>query len=75
MDLSFTPEQLAFRQEVREWIATAMPPEMKRKADAGASFEHTESMAWHKILYEKGWIAPNWPEEVGGTGSPWWARC
>jgi alkylation response protein AidB-like acyl-CoA dehydrogenase len=68
MDLSFTPEQLVFRQEVREWIATAMPPEMKRKADAGASFEHTESMAWHKILYEKGWIAPNWPKEVGGTG-------
>jgi alkylation response protein AidB-like acyl-CoA dehydrogenase len=68
MDLSFTPEQHAFRQEVREWIAGAMPPEMNRKADVGASFEHTESMEWHKILYEKGWVAPNWPVEVGGTG-------
>lgn len=68
MDLSFTPEQHAFRQEVREWISGAMPPEMKRKADAGASFEHTENMEWHKILYEKGWVAPNWPAEVGGTG-------
>ncbi|MGH0028230.1 MAG: acyl-CoA dehydrogenase family protein [Myxococcota bacterium] len=68
MDLSYTPEQEAFRKEVREWIAGAMPPEMKRKADAGASFEHEESMQWHKILYEKGWVAPNWPEEVGGPG-------
>jgi alkylation response protein AidB-like acyl-CoA dehydrogenase len=68
MDLSFTPEQLSFRQEVRDWIASAMPAEMKRKADAGASFEHSESMAWHKILHAKGWIAPNWPKEVGGTG-------
>jgi alkylation response protein AidB-like acyl-CoA dehydrogenase len=68
MDLSFTPEQLAFRQEVRDWIATAMPAEMKRKADAGASFEHGESMQWHRILYEQGWVAPNWPKEVGGTG-------
>jgi alkylation response protein AidB-like acyl-CoA dehydrogenase len=68
MDLDYTPEQLAFRDEVREWIANAMPPEMKRKADAGASFEHDETMRWHEILYEKGWVAPNWPKEFGGTG-------
>ena len=38
MDMSYTPEQLAFREEVVEWIASAMPPEMKRKADGGAAF-------------------------------------
>lgn len=68
MDLSFTKEQLEFRQEVRDFIETAMPAEMKRKADAGASFEHTENIEWHKILFKKGWIAPNWPKELGGTG-------
>ncbi len=68
MDLSYTPEQQAFRLEVRDWIARAMPAEMKRKADAGASFEQEENMQWHKILYEKGWVAPSWPVEVGGTG-------
>jgi alkylation response protein AidB-like acyl-CoA dehydrogenase len=68
MDLAYTPEQLAFREEVRTFIAEAMPPEMKRKAEAGASFSHTESMQWHRILFEKGWVAPNWPEEYGGTG-------
>ena len=68
MDMSFTTEQLAFRDEVREWVAGAMPPEMKRKADAGAVFATDESLAWHKILFEKGWVAPHWPVEVGGPG-------
>jgi alkylation response protein AidB-like acyl-CoA dehydrogenase len=68
MDLSFTPEQNAFREEVREWIQSAMPPELREKADKGAEFEQSETLQWHKILFEKGWIAPGWPEEVGGTG-------
>ncbi len=68
MDMDFTAEQLAFQQEVRDWIQGAMPKEMARKAAAGASFTHEEQMDWHRILFEKGWIAPNWPKEVGGTG-------
>ena len=68
MDLDFTPEQQAFREEVRSWIPRAMPAEMRRKAFAGASFHQDETMQWHRILYEKGWIAPHWPKEVGGTG-------
>ncbi len=68
MDMSFTPEQVAFRREVRDWIEQAMPAEMKRKAASGAHFEPLEALEWHRILYEKGWIAPHWPEEYGGTG-------
>jgi len=68
MDMTFTPEQLAFREEVRSWIQQAMPPEMRRRAENGADFGQEEGMEWHKILYEKGWVAPHWPEEVGGTG-------
>jgi len=68
MDMSFTPEQQAFRQEVREWIAGAMPPEMKRNAENGAAFDQQATMEWHRILYAKGWIAPAWPAEYGGTG-------
>jgi len=68
MDMTFTPEQIAFREEVRSWIGEAMPPEMRRRAENGADFEQSETMEWHKILYEKGWVAPHWPEEVGGTG-------
>jgi alkylation response protein AidB-like acyl-CoA dehydrogenase len=68
MDLSFTPEQNAFREEVRAWIAQAMPPPIKKKADVDAHFEHDEVMEWHRILYDKGWVAPHWPKEHGGPG-------
>jgi alkylation response protein AidB-like acyl-CoA dehydrogenase len=68
MELSYTPEQTQFREEVRAWIAEAMPAEMKKHAEDGANFEQSEVIEWHKIRHKKGWGAPNWPEEVGGPG-------
>ena len=68
MDLSFTPEQQAFRAEVREWIHEAMPDHIAAKAHVDADFDMTEIMQWHKVLYEKGWVAPRWPSEYGGPG-------
>ena len=69
MDLSFTPEQLDFRDEVRAWIDKAMPAGIKAKAAQGVPyFNQAETTEWHKVLAGKGWIAPNWPKEHGGTG-------
>lgn len=68
MDLSFTSEQIAFRQDVRTWIQDAMPPPIKAKAEVDANFEMAEVMEWHKLLFKKGWVAPNWPDAVGGAG-------
>jgi alkylation response protein AidB-like acyl-CoA dehydrogenase len=68
MDMSYTPEQIAFRCEVREWIQQAMPPHLKHKSEGAGHFEQSEIMEWHKILYARGWIAPHWPKEFGGTG-------
>jgi len=68
MDLSFTPEEEAFRAEVRQWLSTAMPPHLAEKAAVDGNFSMDEVMQWHRVLAEKGWIAPNWPEEVGGPG-------
>jgi alkylation response protein AidB-like acyl-CoA dehydrogenase len=68
MDLTFTPEHEAFRTEVRAWIQSAMPPAIKAKAAVDGNFDMLEIMAWHKILYAKGWIAPQWPKELGGPG-------
>jgi len=68
MDLSFTPAQVAFRREVREWIQSAMPPHIKALAANDASFHREEIMEWHKVLYKKGWVAPHWPKEFGGPG-------
>ena len=68
MNLSFSREELDFAQEVRTWLATALPPDMAQMAAADATFEMPDIMRWHKILAEKGWIAPNWPAEFGGPG-------
>jgi alkylation response protein AidB-like acyl-CoA dehydrogenase len=68
MDLSFSPEELAFRDEVRAWLGEAMPPKLRQKAEVDAHFEHAEVMEWHKVLAAKGWVAPHWPKEFGGPG-------
>jgi alkylation response protein AidB-like acyl-CoA dehydrogenase len=68
MDMSFSSEHEAFRQEVRAWIDEAMPPALKAKAAVDGHFEHHEIMEWHRILFRKGWLAPHWPEEHGGPG-------
>ncbi|HEX4861904.1 MAG TPA: acyl-CoA dehydrogenase family protein [Rhizomicrobium sp.] len=70
MDLTFTPEEEAFRAEVRAFIAEAKPK--LPKTDVGAPEAATRSkedyLAWHKLLYAKGWVAPHWPTQYGGTG-------
>jgi alkylation response protein AidB-like acyl-CoA dehydrogenase len=66
--MSFSPEQLAFRDEVRSWLASNIPPHLKAKAEMDAYFEHREVMEWHKVLHAKGWVAPYWPKEYGGPG-------
>jgi alkylation response protein AidB-like acyl-CoA dehydrogenase len=68
MDLSYTPEHIAFRDEVRAWLRDALPPHLRAKAEIDAPFDHHEIMEWHRILYKKGWVAPHWPKEVGGAG-------
>jgi len=67
MDLAFSPEERAFRDEVRHFIATRLPDDVRRKVQAGDHLDKDEYMRWHRILFERGWIAPNWPKEYGGT--------
>lgn len=68
MDLSLSPEDRAFRDEVRAFAAEALPEPVKRKQAAGLPLGKAEIMAWHRTLHEKGWIAPNWPVEHRGAG-------
>ncbi|MBW1762628.1 MAG: acyl-CoA dehydrogenase family protein [Deltaproteobacteria bacterium] len=68
MNLTFTEEEDAFRQEVRAWMQEAMPEELRRAAQGAGGLNFEESVEWHKLLYAKGWIAPHWPKELGGTG-------
>jgi alkylation response protein AidB-like acyl-CoA dehydrogenase len=68
MDISFSAAERAFRQEVRQWIHAALPAPLAQKAAVDGHFEVPEVMVWHRLLYEKGWVAPHWPKEHGGPG-------
>lgn len=70
MRLELSPEDLAFRDEVRAFLAEAFTPELREAASrqAGVFSEGELARRWHKILYAKGWVAPAWPREYGGPG-------
>ncbi len=70
MDISFSKKHEAFRQEVKEFLDSALTDELLAGSAAcpGMFQDYETNMQWHKILYEKGWIAPSWPKEHGGTG-------
>ena len=69
MDTSFTPEDLAFRDEVRAFIAQEYDEALQaRLASKDQDVFKQAVIDWQKRLHAKGWIAPNWPVEYGGTG-------
>ena len=66
MDMSFSPEDLAFRDEVRGFIAENYPKDLKSRRTRGEMTKE-DILAWHRILYKQGWVAPHWPKEYGGA--------
>jgi alkylation response protein AidB-like acyl-CoA dehydrogenase len=68
MDLSFTPDELAFREEVREYFRHALPPDIRGKVVLGQRLSKEELKRWTRILYAKGWATPAWSRDWGGTG-------
>ncbi len=60
----------AFRAEVRSWLAENLPPELRQAHNRATSVfvEKEFNLAWQAILLRKGWVAPHWPVERGGTG-------
>ena len=67
MDMTFSPEDEAFREEVRTFMAEKLPPEIREASIRSHSYVPKEyTRRWHKILFERGWIAPSWPKEHGG---------
>lgn len=68
MNLSLGPGDRAFRDEARAFVAEAVPDDIRRKQAAGVALGKDDHMAWHRILYRQGWVAPNWPAEHGGAG-------
>ena len=67
MDLNYSPEETAFRDEVRAWIRENLPTELRDKVLNYRELTKDDLLRWHKILAKKGWVAPFWPKEWGGT--------
>ena len=66
MDLSFTPEELAFRDECRKFFREEFPQAISRKVLDGQHLSKDEIVTAHRILSAKGWATPHWPVEWGG---------
>lgn len=66
MNLDFSPEDEAFRSEVRSWLRDNVPP--KAGPEIGLPSDLETQAAWERKLGKKGWLAYNWPAEYGGPG-------
>ena len=66
MELGFTKEELAFRDEVREFIDANLPDRIRDKLKDGRHASKEDMVEWTRILHKKGWSVPKWPVEHGG---------
>jgi len=68
MHLHHSPDDLAFRDQVRAFLASHLPPELQNKVRKHRRLSKDDYVRWHRILAAKGWAAPGWPVEFGGAG-------
>jgi alkylation response protein AidB-like acyl-CoA dehydrogenase len=71
MDFDYTPEELKFRKHVRSWLDENRPRGARHRLSAGVPSDDGWDglVAWHRQLYEGGWIGLSWPTEYGGRGA------
>ena len=67
MDLNFTADELAFRDEVRAFLKARLPSDISERIHSGRGLRAEDYTRWQRILFEQGWGAPTWPKEFGGT--------
>jgi alkylation response protein AidB-like acyl-CoA dehydrogenase len=69
MDTNFSKDDITFRDEVRKFFNDEFDSTLATNLGDGHGDNYKEAIiAWQKKLFKKGWIAPNWPKEYGGTG-------
>jgi len=68
MDLAFTPEEQKFREDIRAWVAEALPKDISHKVHNALELTREDMQRWAKILGKKGWLGYGWPTEFGGPG-------
>ncbi|NLP60679.1 acyl-CoA dehydrogenase family protein [Paraburkholderia sacchari] len=68
MNLNYSPEDIAFRDEVRRFVRANLPDAIRDKVLGHQHLEREDFVQWQRILHARGWGAPGWPVEFGGTG-------
>ncbi len=68
MDLSYTPKELAFRDEVQAFLRNSVPTALTDKVRQGEHLSKADQEQWHALLHARGWLANHWPIEHGGPG-------
>jgi alkylation response protein AidB-like acyl-CoA dehydrogenase len=68
MDLNYTSEDLAFRDQVRAFLEAELPEALRHKVLNHLRLTKEDYVRWHKILARQGWVAPGWPQAFGGPG-------
>ena len=67
MDLSYSDDDLAFRDEVRAFLDEKLTKELSDKIRLGGDLTKADMEGWHATLNAQGWLAPNWPKKFGGA--------
>ena len=68
MDLSYTGEELAFRDSAHAFLDQNLPADLQHKVRKHLRLDKDDYVRWHRILARQGWVAPGWPVEFGGPG-------
>ncbi|NIA00175.1 acyl-CoA dehydrogenase family protein [Massilia sp. CCM 8734] len=68
MDLNYTSEDLAFRDQARAFLDANLPADLQQKVRKHLRLAKDDYVRWHRILAAQGWVAPGWPAEFGGPG-------
>ena len=68
MDLNFTPEEQAFRADIRRWVAEHLPQDISHKVHNALRLNKDDLQRWARILGKQGWHGWAWPRQFGGPG-------
>jgi alkylation response protein AidB-like acyl-CoA dehydrogenase len=71
VDLRDTPEEAAFRAELRSWLEASLPEEKRGGRGGAQRFDDPFGREWSRMLYEAGYAGLTWPKEYGGAGAPY----
>ena len=68
MDLAFTSEERQFADEVRAFVRSHLPADVRDKVKNAKHLGRDDHMRWQQALGKKGWLVYTWPKKHGGPG-------